>query len=51
MWSKGSVMFTKGGNRGCGLEKSKYLEIDELYIYIYAYVTGSLSVPGQMLLG
>lgn len=42
-------MFAKDGNRGCGLEKSKYLEICELYIY--AYVTGSVSIPGQMLLG
>lgn len=48
MWSKGRGLFTKD-NGGCGLEKSKYPEIYE--VYIYAYVSGCLSLPSQMLLG
>lgn len=48
MWSKGSVIFAKDVNRGCGLEKSKYLYFYE--IYTLTYVSGFLSIPGQMLL-
>lgn len=36
-------MFTKDDNGGCGFEKSRYPEIYEIYIYIYAPMSLALS--------
>lgn len=43
MWSKGSVMFTKDDNGGCGFEKSKYPKIYEVNACLCLW----LSQPSQ----